>query len=78
MYVAVELKTMTDGTMTVSTYKKDTRDEAEKAYHSILSVAATSNAAEHYAVILNSEGVTLKRDGYKHSNVVPEVENGGE
>ena len=66
MYVAIELKQTADGNFEVSTYKKDTRDEAEKAYHSILAVAAVSTAPVHSAVILNPEGQMLKRDCYKH------------
>ena len=76
MYVAVELVTKQDGTFSVSTYKKETRDEAEKAFHSILAVAATSANPIHAASILNPEGKLLKNECYKH-----EVENkpeGGE
>jgi hypothetical protein len=65
-YVAIELVTKQDGTFTVSTYKKDTRDDAEKAYHSILSVAATSTNKIHAATILNPEGKLLKNECYKH------------
>ena len=65
-YVAIESVTKQDGTYTVSTYKKETRDEAEKAYHSILSVAATSNNLIHAATILNPEGKALKSECYKH------------
>ena len=65
-YVAIESVTKQDGTYTVSTYKKDTRDEAEKAYHSILSVAATSKNLIHSATILNPEGQLLKAECYKH------------
>ena len=66
MYVAIELKEKVDGNLEVSTYKKDTRDEAEKAFHSILSVAATSTHPVHSAVILNPEGKLLKTECYKH------------
>jgi len=66
MYVAIELVTKQDGTFTVSTYKKETRDEAEKAFHSILVVAATSTNLVHSASILNPEGKLLKNECYKH------------
>ena len=35
-YVAIELVTKQDDTFTVSTYKKGTRDEAEKAYRAFM------------------------------------------
>ena len=35
-YVAIELKVKQDGTFEVSTYKKDNKYDAEKAFHSIL------------------------------------------
>lgn len=71
MYVAVELVTKQDRTFTVSTYKKDTRDDAEKAYHSILAVAATSANPIHSAVILNPEGKLLRTECYKHDIPAP-------
>lgn len=67
MYVAIELVTKQDGTFTVSTYKKDTRDEAEKAFHSILAVGATSNNPIHAAIVLNEFGQVVKQpECYKH------------
>ena len=65
-YVAIESVVKQDGTYTVSTFKKDTRDEAEKAYHSILAVAATSTNKIHAATILNEEGKLMKTECYKH------------
>ena len=73
-YVAIESVTKQDGTYSVSTYKKDTRDEVEKAFHSILAVAATSTNAIHAATILNPEGQLLKTECYKHNAPAPEPE----
>ncbi len=78
-YVAIESKVKQDGTYTVSTYKQDNRDDAEKAFHSILAEAATSTALIHSAVILNPEGQLLKSECYKHDPIVQEpVVEGGE
>lgn len=78
MYVAIEQRVNQDNTYVVSTYKKETRDEAEKAYHSILAVAATSNALIHSATILNPEGQKIKSECYKHdAEPTPEPENNG-
>lgn len=73
MYIAVEIKEKADGSVEVSNYKKDTREEAEKAYHSILAVAAVSTHPVHSALILNVEGATLKKDCYKHEQHEPET-----
>lgn len=73
MYVAIEQKLKQDGSLEVSTFKKATREEAEKAFHSILSSAATSEHPVHSACILNPEGKMLKTECYKH-----ETEKSGE
>lgn len=73
-YVAIELVTKQDDTFTVSKYEKSTRDEAEKAYHSILAVAATSKNKIHSAAILNPEGSCLKSESYKHDPPAPTPE----
>lgn len=74
MYVAIELRTDFDGKFTVSTYKKETRDDAEKAFHSILAGAATSATLCHSAAIMNPEGKLLKSECYKHEPPQPEPE----
>lgn len=73
-YVAIELVTKQDDTFTVSKYEKSTRDEAERAFHSILSVAATSTNKIHSAAILNPEGSLLKSECYKHDLPAQEPE----
>lgn len=86
MYVAIELRTDFDGKFTVSTYKKETRDEAEKAFHSILTGAATSATLAHAAAIMNQEGQVLKTECYKHNppepqpkpDIEPETANEGD
>ena len=76
-YVAIEQKVKKDGSYEVSNYKKDTRDEAEKAFHSILAVAATSEHQIHSAMILNPEGAVLKSECYKHE-IIEEIKEEGE
>ena len=75
MYIAVEIKEKADKSVEISTFKKDTREEAEKAFHSILAVAAVSTHPVHSALILNVEGATLKKDCYKHEQPKPEPED---
>ncbi len=70
-YVAVELITKQDGTFMVNTFKKDNKDDAESAYHSILTSAAKSTHAIHAATILNPEGQKIKSECYKHEQPKP-------
>ena len=73
-YVTIESITKQDGTYSINTFKKDTRDEAEKAYHSILTSAATSAHKVHAATILNGEGKLMRTECYKHEAPEPEPE----
>jgi hypothetical protein len=67
MYVAIEQKIKLDGTYEVSTFKKETREEAERAYHSILAGAATSEHPVHSAIVLNEFGQIIRpAECYKH------------
>ena len=74
MYVAIESITKQDDTYVVNTFKKDTRDDAESSYHSILASAAKSPHKLHAATILNAEGKVLKTECYKHDAPAPEPE----
>ena len=71
MYAALEIKLTAEGTMTVDRFVKETRDEAERAYHAILSNAAVSTHPVHSAMIINPEGKTLKTECYKHEQEQP-------
>ena len=67
MYAALEIKETQEGVMTVDRYVKETREEAERAFHSILASAAISSYKTHSAMIINPEGATLKKECYKHA-----------
>ena len=41
-------------------------NQAEQKYHQILSAAAVSQVPCHSAVMLNSEGMYIKSESYKH------------
>lgn len=75
MYTVIELVTAQDGTFTTSKYNKETREEAERAFHSILAVAATSAHKIHAAAMLNAEGKLMKSDCYKHEAPAAEPES---
>ena len=51
---------------------RNTQDEAESVYHSILSFAATSSVEHHGAIILDENCIPIMHKSYTH-----EVENNG-
>ena len=51
---------------------RDTQNEAESVYHTILSFAATSSVEHHGAIILDENCIPIMHKSYTH-----EVENNG-
>lgn len=74
MYILVELQTDNGHTANIVTAFED-KMQAEYAYHSTLSYAATSQVKIHAAVLLDEKGNLLKREFYRHA-VQPEPEEG--
>ena len=67
MYIVLEIQTMGVGQVAVLTpIIKASRDEAESAFHSILSYAAVSSIPMHAAVLMTNEGVVIDRKAYVH------------
>ena len=62
MYIVVEIQ---NGTV-LPVIVKETRNEAESAYHTILAAAAISEVAEHTAIMCTSRGVLLESKCYLH------------
>ena len=50
-YIVIELQTATDGSVANIVTVKDTRNEADSTFHSILAAAALSNLPSHAAVL---------------------------
>lgn len=65
MYILIELQTTNGQTANIATAFED-KLQAESAYHSVLSFAATSNVGIHAAVLLDEKGNLLKREFYRH------------
>lgn len=66
MYAIVEMQT-NGNTMIVSpVITKETRDEAEQAFHQVASFAAVSNVELHTVVMLNAQGERMKKETYSH------------
>ena len=73
-YVTIESITKQDGSYVINTFKKDTREDAESSFHSILTSAAKSPHKIHAATILNAEGQKIKSECYKHEAQAAEPE----
>lgn len=66
MYLIIEFQT-NEGQMTIlPAIPKETREEAESVYHSILSFAAVSSVEIHGAFVLNEEGREVLWQAYHH------------
>ena len=66
-YIIIEIQTMPDGNVANIVTVKDTREEAESAYHMILAAAAISSLPTHAATILDSAGFTVMNQVYHHT-----------
>lgn len=79
MYIINEIQTAVDGTVTVLTTQKTSRNEAESTYHSILAAAALSSLPCHAASIMTEEGFPIMHQAYRPeiASVEPEPENEG-
>ena len=66
MYIILEIQTFADGTVSLLTTTKATKQEAESKYHSILSFAAVSSLPVHAASLLTNEGREIYHQSYTH------------
>ena len=66
-YLVLELQTMADGSVANLLTSHNTKDDAESKYHAVLSYAAVSELPAHAAVMLTSEGGTIKHEVYIHA-----------
>ena len=73
-YIVIELQTMQDGSVANIVTTKDTRNEAESTFHSILAAAAISNLPCHSATMLTSDGFLLATEKYEHEGTVVQTE----
>lgn len=71
MFIVMEIQ---NGTV-LPVIVKESRAEAESAYHMILAAAAISTVEVHTAVLMTNEGFMLESKCYKHE-VEPVIEGG--
>lgn len=74
MFIVMELQTNADGQLGNIITTHTDQAEAESKYYQILSYAAVSDVPIHTAMIITSEGLTLKSDCYQHVVQESEVE----
>lgn len=66
-YIVIELQKLAeDVDISTLVFPKNTKEEAESTYYSILSSAAVSNIPVHGAIIISEEGFPVKHQCYKH------------
>lgn len=66
-YIVIELqKIKEDADISTIVVTKDTKEEAESTYYSILAAAALSTIPVHGAIIFDELGNPLKNNSYKH------------
>lgn len=73
MYIVIELQKLNDTTVANLVYQKQTLNEAESTYHSILSYAAVSSVPVHSAVILTDAGQLVMSKAFRHEATVAET-----
>lgn len=67
MYIIIEIQSNGENVSTLVTVK-ETRNDAESVYHSVLAAAAISSVEKHSAVLLTSEGKHIMSQVYYHTN----------
>lgn len=66
-YVVIEMQK--GNTLALTTpVVKDTKAEAEQAYHQTLSYASVSTIPVHSVIMLDDEGNMVKAETYRHEN----------
>lgn len=66
-YIVIELQKLAeDADISTFVFSKNTKEEAESAYYSILAAAAISTIPVHGAIIIDELGNPLKNNHYTH------------
>ena len=67
MYILVELQTNKDNQVASLVTKKNTREEAESAYYSVLAAAAVSEIPLHACMLMSNEGFPIMHECFHHN-----------
>lgn len=67
-YVVIEIQTNADDTVGTLINTYDNRNEAESAYHRVLSAAALSSLPVHSAILATTDGCVLESRYYSHES----------
>lgn len=76
MYAIIEIQTNGDTMSVLPVQTRETLNEAESVWHSILSSAATSTVEHHTAIVIDEDGVVFDNKCYDHTE--PQEEAGEE
>ena len=66
MFIVMEIQTNSDGLVGTIVNSYADENQAESAYHNVLTAAAVSALPVHSCAMLNEEGFLAKRECYKH------------
>ena len=66
MYIVLEMQTNGNNTSVLPVITRESLNEAESAYHSILASAAISNVQRHTAMVIDEDGVVFDVKCYRH------------
>lgn len=64
--IIIEIQQGTEGAPAILTDVYADRQAAEQAYHNKLSFAAVSTIRAHSVVMMDSEGIVIKKETYYH------------
>ncbi len=73
-FIVSEVQTTVEGTVAILNHTKDTRNEADSTYYSILASAAISQLPSHGAIMYTNEGGYIMGQAYTHAQPEPEPE----
>ena len=67
MYAILEIQTNGDTMSVLPVQTRDTLNEAESVWHTILASAAISTVEHHTAMVIDEDGVVFDNKSYNHT-----------
>ena len=71
MFIVFEIQTNTNGSIGTLVNTYEDQNQAESAYHGVLTSAAISALPKHAYVLMSEQGFFIKSECYEHPAPVP-------
>ena len=71
MFIVFEIQTNSDGTIGTLVTTYEDQNQADSAYHGVLTAAAISALPKHACVLMSEKGFFIKSECYEHPAPVP-------